>query len=503
MAPNQPHEDGARAWRPWAIALVAAITAVRVAAIGLTPLELYPDEAQYWLWSTQPDWGYASKPPMIAWLIAATTRLAGDSEAGVRLAAPLLHGATALVLFELGRRLYYGCAGLIACALWLLMPAVALSSLVIATDAPLLLFWSVALLAYARLWARPDWISAGALGLALGLAFLSKQAALYFLVGLTLHAALDAQAREAWRRWRWAVALAAFLLVISPNLIWQATHGFATLTHTAQVNAGAGAALALRPLGPPEFLLTQIGVFGPFPAFVLVIGTLLLWRSRKLGGEGRMLLCLAAPPLVVITLFSLVREVEANWASAAFPSAIVAVGAWLSPAGARRWRYGAFGLQGAVCALFVVITAAPRLADAVGGGNALKRLRGWRDTAAAVTRTAEAQAPLTAVAAEDRSLFNELAFYGRGYFALKGAPPLRIIGPEARALNQAQLTSPLTGEDSGRVLLVRADPEAGATLPALFQRLEPLGQARVRLDDKRERRLAFYIGEGWFSPRSP
>ena len=31
--------------------------------------ELYPDEAQYWLWSRTLDFGYFSKPPMVAWTI--------------------------------------------------------------------------------------------------------------------------------------------------------------------------------------------------------------------------------------------------------------------------------------------------------------------------------------------------------------------------------------------------------------------------------------------------
>ncbi|HEX8231801.1 MAG TPA: glycosyltransferase family 39 protein [Caulobacteraceae bacterium] len=492
---------GGGAWR-WALLLAGAITAVRVAAVFLTPLELYPDEAQYWLWSTQPAWGYASKPPMIAWLIAASTAIGGDGEAWVRLPAPLVHGAAAMVLFETGRRLYGGKAGLLACALWLLMPAVALSSLVIATDAPLLLFWSLALVAYVRLWRAPGRGAAALLGAALGLAFLSKQAALYFPLGLLLHAAIDAQARRAWRGWRWAAGLTAFLLVISPNLVWQAGHGFATVAHTAEVNAGAGEALSLRPLGPPEFLLSQIGVFGPFPFFVLITGAFLLWRSRKMGEEGRLLLCLAAPPLAMITAFSLFREVEANWASAAFPSAVVAVGAWLTPRSARRWRLGAVIMQGLASAALVAVAIAPQLADAAGGGNALKRLRGWGATAQTVAQVARANAPVTAVVVEDRSLFNELAYYGRGLFTAPGAPPLRIRGSKGRALNQAQLAAPLQAMEAGRVLaVVIPSPKEPSVLPSRFRRVQRLGETRVRLDPKRERPLAFYLGDGLVSSR--
>ncbi len=41
-----------------ALALVAALTVARLVALFTTPLELYPDEAQYWLWSRTLDFGY-------------------------------------------------------------------------------------------------------------------------------------------------------------------------------------------------------------------------------------------------------------------------------------------------------------------------------------------------------------------------------------------------------------------------------------------------------------
>jgi 4-amino-4-deoxy-L-arabinose transferase-like glycosyltransferase len=59
------------------------LTVLRV-ALFVTPFELYPDEAQYWLWSRDLAFGYFSKPPMIAWLIWATTGVGGDAEPWVR-----------------------------------------------------------------------------------------------------------------------------------------------------------------------------------------------------------------------------------------------------------------------------------------------------------------------------------------------------------------------------------------------------------------------------------
>ena len=127
---NAGEMSGRRAFRI-ALAVVIAATVLRIIALFLTPLQLYPDEAQYWLWSRHLAWGYASKPPLIAWLIRLTT-VVGDSESWVRFSAPFLHAIAALALYAAGRRLYGAATGLLACTLWTLTPAVQVSALFIA-----------------------------------------------------------------------------------------------------------------------------------------------------------------------------------------------------------------------------------------------------------------------------------------------------------------------------------------------------------------------------------
>ena len=57
--------------------VVAVVTALRLAAIFVTPLELHADEMRYAVWARDLDWGYETKPPAIAWLIAAMTQVFG------------------------------------------------------------------------------------------------------------------------------------------------------------------------------------------------------------------------------------------------------------------------------------------------------------------------------------------------------------------------------------------------------------------------------------------
>ena len=82
--------------------MIALFVALRVVIIVASPLEIGPDEAQYWRWSEKLDFGYYSKPPLIAWVIAASTAVFGDGEWAIRLLAPVLHGGAAFFLFLLG-----------------------------------------------------------------------------------------------------------------------------------------------------------------------------------------------------------------------------------------------------------------------------------------------------------------------------------------------------------------------------------------------------------------
>ncbi|MEM1149615.1 MAG: hypothetical protein AAGI03_03545, partial [Pseudomonadota bacterium] len=45
---------------------LVVLLVLRVIGIVTTSAELYADEAQYWRWSRTIEWGYYSKPPMIA-----------------------------------------------------------------------------------------------------------------------------------------------------------------------------------------------------------------------------------------------------------------------------------------------------------------------------------------------------------------------------------------------------------------------------------------------------
>ena len=127
------------------VALVVVITIYRWIVLYTGSLNLHFDEAQYWLWAQNPAWGYFSKPPMIAWMIAAYQIFFGDSVVALKSLSLFTYLLTSGVVYFLACRVHNHQVARYSVLLLLTMPAVSISSLAITTDVFLIFFWSVAL----------------------------------------------------------------------------------------------------------------------------------------------------------------------------------------------------------------------------------------------------------------------------------------------------------------------------------------------------------------------
>jgi 4-amino-4-deoxy-L-arabinose transferase-like glycosyltransferase len=502
MSETAPTTDQAAQDQRAAILLIAGLTLVRLVTLFSTPLELYPDEAQYWLWSRTLDFGYYSKPPVIAWAIWATTKLGGDAEPWVRLSAPLFQAGAGLIVFAIARRLYGGGVALAATALYVLMPAVQLSSLVAATDAPLLFFlgltiWSWTVLQTAE--GRARLALAASVGASLGLAFLSKYAAIYGVIGIGLHLAISARARSRWSPASVALAIAAFAAILAPNVAWNAQHHFATLHHTAANAAWSGRKLFnASELG--EFLLAQFGAFGPIPFAALIAGgAIFAWR-RRLTPADILLLCFTLPPLAIVTVQAFVSRANANWSGASYLPGAILVAAWLIRWRARRVLLAALAIQAVVAVVFLSCVLSPKLADTLGAANSLKRAKGWSESTRLILDRAREDPGLTAIAVNNRFLYYAMSYYGRDRLKSPITPPLTawLLAPEPQ--NQAETTAPLTPTLGKRVLGVAYEGAWRDEMMGDFAAVSSREIASVYLDRKHKRRLDLFVGEG-FQPR--
>lgn len=467
-----------------------------MAGLIATPVELNGDEAQYWRWSHTLAFGYFSKPPLVAWMAAATTALFGDSEWAIRLSAPFAHAATALLLMATARRRWGDEAAAWTGALYITMPAVWLSAAILSTDAFLLTLWAGALWAYDRYVDRPNVIRALALGVFIGLGFLAKYAMVYFVVSLVLLGIFHKPSRQALLKPATLAAAAVVALCIAPNLIWNASHDFATISHTA-ANANWGAE-NFRVDELFGFVASQFGVFGPIAFAFLLWSFVAVARARPEERERWLpLIAFAAPPLLIVTVQAFLNRANANWAVAAYASGSILFVAWALERRLGRWLWVSFAFHCAVGLVFSVAALSPWAADRVGLANSFKRTRGWEETAALVSEFYR-QGDYAAVLADNRLLFHELDYYGR-----TDPVPLRMWWRYAGATSHAEASAPMTAVD-GPVLVVVERGDDEAKVRADFASSEPGVERTIVLGGGKERVLRIFTAEGFAPlPRGP
>ena len=466
-----------------------AVTGLRLVGLQLSATDLYVDEAQYWSWAQHPAWGYFSKPPLIAWLIGLSQSVCGSGEACIRTPSTLAWAVTAAAVGGVGLTLYGRQVGFWTGLSALLAPGAAYSARIISTDAPLLAFWSLALLAFVRLRAGggPAW--GVLLAAAFGLGLLSKYAMAWFLACLLLAAVVDPVSRRALRRppvWGGLLVGAAML---APNLAWQAAHGLATLKHTAgNVASGGGRTPGLD--DGLSFIAAQFALAGPVIFAAVCVAAWLWARGRPIGSPDRLLLAFSAPVLLLLIVLAFITRANANWAATGLVAVFVLGPALLLRRGRRGWLIGglAFGL---------LIQIALPIADArawsltVGGHTVFERTLGWRQFGAASVDRARA-AGAEVIVAERRRDTAALLYYGRDPSIRIAAWPAPGEGPQDHFQMERPLT--VTTAGGGAVLAVTACP--GADRFADWARVSDLGDLTAPAGAGAVRQWRLYRLEG-------
>ncbi|MGB3625681.1 MAG: glycosyltransferase family 39 protein [Henriciella sp.] len=528
--------------------ILLGLLVLRVFTVLASPLELYADEAQYWRWGQSLEWGYYSKPPLIAWVIHTSTAMFGDSAWAVRLPAPFLHTIAAACLFLLGRSMASPKVGLMAAVGYALMPAVWLSSTVLSTDGVLMPVWAVALYLLWRVrQGEAGWASYIGLGLAIGTGFLAKYAMLYFAIGVVLTAILDKPTRQGLLTLRGGATLAIALAVVAPHLVWNAQNDFATVGHTVD-NANLGGEL-FNPENALKFLADQMGVFGPVSFLALLAGLLFMRRSAT-GEPARRelwLTCFILPVLVIIFGQSILSRAHANWAATAYPAASVLIAMVFLRARTNKWLWvwiaglSAVGfilapdftltariLTGVAVAsgimlfaflfrfrpeglfwagltlhtvLGLVMTAATIAPDAVAKpldlDNALKRTRGWDEISDKLVAFVAEDGTPTALMVDEREIWHGLDFYLKDRIDA----PLILWRYNEGAHSFAE-QQPMTGEIDGDVLIASYRPNRRPAIAADFEAFEKVGEVSVDLGERSNgcpitRRLVLYRASGF------
>lgn len=453
----------------------------------MSATDLYVDEAQYWSWAQHPAWGYYSKPPLIAWLIGLSQTVCGTGEACVRAPSTLAWAVTAAAVAGVGATLYGRAVGFWTGLSALLAPGAAYSARIISTDAPLLAFWSLALLAFVRLRAGGGWGWGALLAAAFGLGLLSKYAMAWFLACLLLAAVVDPASRRALARPSVWGGLVAGALMLVPNLAWQAAHGLATLRHTAGNAVGNGAPGLDDGL---SFIAAQFALAGPIVFAAACIAVWLAARGRLSSPQDRVLLAFSAPILLLLIAMAFVTRANANWAATGLVAVFVLGPALLLRQGRRGWLIGGLA-TGLLIQIALPIADARAWSLTVGGNPVFERTLGWRQFGVAALDRARAVGA-DVIVAERRRDTAALLYYGR-------EPSIRIAAwpaPDQGPQDHFQMDRPLTAMAAGSrgVLAIAACP--GADRFAGWARVSDLGELTAPAGAGAVRQWRLYRLEG-------
>lgn len=465
------HKCCPEAWQVGGV--IAVILVLRLLMIGLSPVGLSHDEAYYWDWSRNLDWGYYSKPPMIAWLIAASTSIGGSIDFFVRLPAVLLSTAGLVAVYLLARSMYDQRVAWWALLLTAAMPGSVALGFLMTIDAPLMFAWTATLYGLWRATSGNS-IKRGWLGFAavtMGLGLLSKQTMLAIYPLTLIYLLANSGTRKFFLDWSlWAWGIGSFLF-LTPVFWWNARHGWPTLQHTREHFQETSIGLLDRLKDGFEFWGTQFGVYSPV-TFTLIAATLLViaFRIRRLSRAETFLMCFSLLPLIGILLLSFRQRLEPNWPAPFYVSAIILTvvtvcqGKLTWPGFRdRRILHRAFAI-GALFAVITMVTPALMQWSVLRGQqiDPLIRLHGWQQLAHEIESHREIgrdgqRTPILVTAG--RAETAELAFY------LPDQPEVSLWRHDAVIDSQYDLWArPYPTLDEP--VLILAPP--GQPLPAIF-----------------------------------
>ena len=287
-------------------------------------IELFFDEAYYWDWARHLDLGYLDQPPLVAYLIAASTKIFGNTEMVIRLPAVIFSAATTIVIFLFAKTMFKSEKyALISAFLLNLILLFNVDSVLMLPDTLLIFFWVLTLyLFYLAMKVNPRyWYLAG---ISLGLALLSKCIGVLLIpvIGLTL---LFIQKNRRWLcRKELYISLFIALMIFSPVIYWNITHDFVSFRF--QLGHGFNNdGIPLYSLG--SFIVAQSLVISP-PVSLIIFASIFITgfiSVRKKDDRFLLLFLSGFVPIIFFGLISIKSRIEPYWAIEAYPAMVISI----------------------------------------------------------------------------------------------------------------------------------------------------------------------------------
>ncbi|MFG3341384.1 glycosyltransferase family 39 protein [Glycomyces sp. NPDC048151] len=378
-------------FRAHLVAASAALAAVLALLNGR--YDYHRDELYFRM--LEPALGYADQPPLTPLLGKAATALLGDSLWAFRLPSILCMVGVLWIAALLTREFGGGRAAQALCVWGLAFAGVALAfGHQLSTNSVDLLVWLAALLFAVRALLRDPrwWLAVGA---AAGVGLYNKHLVVLLLLSLGLALLAVGPRKALASQHLWAGAALAFAIG-SPNLVYQALHGWPQLEMAAAINETDGAENRVLLL-PFQFLLIGLFLVPVWAAGFWALARRPEWRPVRA-------LAWAYPILLVITLATGGQfYYPMGLVMALYAAGCVPVAAWAATRGRRSVLVAGVALNSAVSA----VVALPLLPVGTVGDTPIPDMNssvpdgvGWQaytdQVEAVVAATPEAGAVITA-----------------------------------------------------------------------------------------------------------
>ncbi|MCF2528969.1 glycosyltransferase family 39 protein [Yinghuangia soli] len=267
---DQPAPLPPFALRP-VLAVVGTLGAILTALSGR--YGFHRDELYFVAAGHHLDWGYDDQPPLTPLLARVSTELFGETPQGLRvvatLAGMLIVVLGALIARELGGGAREQTFAAVCTAGAGLVLAIGHMVTTVTFDVPMWLLVTWIVMRLLRTGDRRWW---PALGVAVGVAGQNKDL-IVLLVGSLLLGVLLAGPREVLRTWWLLGASVIALLIVLPNVWWQASHGWPQLTVARGISEADGA------MNRTMFVPQQLLFLSPLLVPVWIAGFVRLWRD--------------------------------------------------------------------------------------------------------------------------------------------------------------------------------------------------------------------------------
>ncbi|MEM9361622.1 MAG: glycosyltransferase family 39 protein [Bacteroidota bacterium] len=306
------------------LVLVASLFMLNLVQSSFT--ELIYDEAYYWYYAQNMDWGFFDHPPMVAFLIKLSSFLF-DGELGVRFMSCILSVGTYLILWltidNTKKNEHIGVFFLLLFSTTLLNAYGFLTL----PDTPLLFFTALFLWLYKLFLEKPSYLLAISVGLVMAALMYSKYHAVLVIVFVLLSNLKLLKDTRAW------VAVGVALLCYIPHFIWLFEYDFVSIKYHISERPNQAYSFTKFTLG---YFVNLIAIFGLL--FFWAYQALLKTKSTSLFIKALKYLSYGFILFFFVSSFN--RRVQTQWIVViSIPLVILTFNYILENATSRKWVF--------------------------------------------------------------------------------------------------------------------------------------------------------------------